>query len=200
MTTHIVIDMLYDFIDGSLACLNAAEAVKKSVEYINSHPDQKVLYVCDCHPADHCSFEKQGGIWPIHCVKGTRGGAIHNRYYQIVRKENRPHARKFTVRGKDGRPDQVYLPNLFYKGCDPRQEQYSGCEAVNGKGESIAQVSSADVVISGIATEYCVRETVLDLLKKGFRITLLKDALGYVDPKGHSDTLLELEKSGVRIL
>ncbi|GAB1473330.1 hypothetical protein MASR2M69_07710 [Bacteroidota bacterium] len=69
---HIVVDMLYDFIDGSLACLNAENAVEKSIGYINSNKDQMVVYVADSHPENHCSFRNYGGIWPSHCVKGTK--------------------------------------------------------------------------------------------------------------------------------
>ncbi len=176
--THIVIDMLYDFIDGSLACVNSGEAVKKSVEYINAHPGQQVLYVCDCHPADHCSFEENGGIWPVHCVVDTKGGSIHEDYYKKIEKpENRPSEN-----------------NIFYKGRNKDTEEYSGYGAVNGAGEKISSVCSTNVIISGIATEYCIKETVLNLYRHGFNVTIIKDALAFVTLKGHIRTMEELGK------
>lgn len=176
--THIVVDMLYDFIDGALACTHAAEAVSKSIEYINAHPGQKVLYVCDCHPKDHCSFRTNGGIWPVHCVKNTRGGAIHEDYYtRIENPANRPSGN-----------------NIFYKGRTKELEEYSGFNAVNNEGEAISECCSGHVILSGIATEYCIKETVLALYEHDFQVTLLKDALAYVDLQGHRQTLAELGK------
>lgn len=187
-SVHIVVDMLYDFIDGSLACMNAENAVKHSVEHIQKHPAQKVLYVCDCHPSNHCSFKKNGGIWPAHCVTGTRGGAIHNLYYKVDEPQNRP------------QPE-----NIFKKGCCSTQEQYSGYEAVNDCGTAIYDkaeqiCSNKSVIISGIATEFCIKATILDFLKHGFKVTLLKNALAYVEHQGHIATLKELEKAGVKIV
>lgn len=176
--THIVVDMLYDFIDGSLACQNGIQAMRESIAYINAHPEQTVLYVCDHHPADHCSFKENGGPWPAHCVKETKGGAIHDHYYtKVEKKENRPSAQ-----------------NTFYKGVKAELEEYSGYAAVNVAGEIIHAVCTKNVVVSGIATEYCIKETVLNLYKHGYKITILKDALAYVDPRGHLETLSELGK------
>lgn len=176
--THLVVDMLYDFIDGTLACTHAEEAVNRSIEYINAHPGQKVLYVCDCHPADHCSFQANGGVWPVHCVKDTRGGAIHKDYYtRIENPANRPTGN-----------------NIFYKGCAKELEEYSGCNAVNNRGKTIRECCSGAVTISGIATEYCIKETVLALYQHGCQITLLQDALAYVHLRGHRQTLAELGK------
>ena len=85
----VVVDMLYDFIDGSLACSNAENAVSRTVEYIDSQTKGQggedheildtfpILFIRDHHPADHSSFKEYGGIWPSHCVAGTRGGEIH---------------------------------------------------------------------------------------------------------------------------
>lgn len=183
MATHVIIDMLYDFIDGSLACTNGEDAAKISVGHINANPDQRVLYVCDCHPQNHCSFKENGGIWPVHCVKGTRGGSIHQAYNSIELEENRPSGR-----------------NTFYKGCDPAKEEYSGYNAALESGEKIYELADKSVIVSGIATEYCVKESVMDLLKNGFEVTIIKDALAYVDYQGHLDTIALLEKEGVKFI
>ena len=70
----VVVDMLYDFIDGSLACQNAVEAVKRTLDFIDSKTKgQKgeeheildtfpILFIRDHHPADHSSFKEHGGI------------------------------------------------------------------------------------------------------------------------------------------
>ena len=177
--THLVVDMLYDFIDGSLACGNAEEAVKEVVKYINAHPEQEVIYITDCHPADHSSFADFGGIWPSHCVEGTRGGAIHEAFYTDVINVN-------------NRPDPAR--NIFRKGCKQDEEQYSGFEAVNTNGVALKDYANKDVVVSGIATEYCVKNTVEEFLNAGHNVELLLEGLGYVDYKGHKNTIKELEK------
>ena len=77
----IVVDMLYDFIDGSLACANAGNAVDNTLEFIKKTRDEDlpVLFIRDHHPADHSSFTEYGGTWPVHCVAGTHGGEIHEK-------------------------------------------------------------------------------------------------------------------------
>ena len=54
--------------------------------------------------------------------------------------------------------------------------------------------ANKDVVVSGIATEYCVKNTVEEFLNAGHNVELLLDGLGYVDYKGHNKTVKELEK------
>lgn len=176
---HLVVDMLYDFIDGSLACDNAENAVKEVVKYINAHPDEKVVYITDCHPANHCSFISEGGIWPSHCVKGTHGGDIHEAFYKdIINPANRPDPER----------------NIFRKGCKQEEEQYSGFESANTQGVMLKDFVGKDLVISGIATEYCVRNTVEEFLKAGHNIELLSNGLGYVNAEDHVKVLKELEE------
>ncbi|MCK9304307.1 MAG: isochorismatase family protein [Bacteroidales bacterium] len=190
--THIVVDMLFDFIEGTLACKNAKEAVTFSVKYINGNPKQKVIFVCDSHPSDHCSFVQSGGVWPPHCVAGTPGSEIDGSYYRDVENPGQ-------------RPSET---NIFRKGAESGREQYSGYQAVNSRGETIGNYLKANyngagsppVVVSGIATEFCINETVSDLLREGFRVFLLKDGLGYVDYKNHIQTLKDLSKKGVTLI
>lgn len=175
---HIVVDMLYDFIDGSMACGNAENAVAEVIKYINAHPDEKVVYVCDSHPADHSSFVNEGGIWPSHCVQGTRGAEIHKSFYtDVINPANRPDENR----------------NIFRKGRTRDEEQYSGFESVNINELLLKDCVGKDLIISGIATEYCVKNTLLEFLNAGSNIELLVNGLGYVDKNGHVETLKELE-------
>lgn len=184
-SAHLVVDMLYDFIDGSLACQNSFNAVKRSIEYINENPTQTVVYIADSHPRNHCSFIENGGIWPPHCIVGTKGHQVHEDFYKLVKKPQ-------------SRPNKL---NILRKGENPSQEQYSGFEAKSRfavkLGEFLLSEGVSDVVISGIATEYCVKETAVDLLAAGFKVYVLKDALSYVDEKGHSETIKVLSERGV---
>lgn len=188
----VVVDMLYDFIDGSLACLNAENAVKATLAAIDSKTKGQggeeheildtfpILFIRDHHPADHSSFKDQGGIWPSHCVAGTRGSEIHQSLAPYASEEL-----------------------TFDKGCDRDTEQYSGFEAVNNAGQPLAEVlellDTTDVYVCGIATEYCVRNTCEDLQKAGFKVHLLKDCIAYVDHDGHLKALKEMAEEGIGI-
>lgn len=192
-TALVVVDMLYDFIDGSMACREADEAVRGSLRYIedvtrDTDPDDSgirsifpILFVCDHHPADHCSFTSQGGPWPPHCVQGTRGAEIHEAL--------RPYAAEDLV---------------FCKGEDPSREQYSGFEGRNAAGQSLSEVlhllEIRRVVLCGIATEFCVRNTAEDLLKDGFQVEVLRDCIAYVEAEGHRKALEEMASEGIRIV
>ena len=187
-----VVDMLYDFIDGSLACQNAEEAVRQTLRFIDSQTNVQagedheildtfpILFIRDHHPADHSSFKDQGGIWPAHCVAGTHGGEIHSDLLPYASEEL-----------------------TFDKGCDKAVEQYSGFEATNSADQSLSEVlellDTTDVYVCGIATEYCVRNTCEDLLKAGFKVHLLKDCIAYVDHDGHLKALEEMASEGISI-
>ena len=188
----VVVDMLYDFIDGSLACAGASEAVEATAAFIDSNIDGDgdrdveildtlpVLFIRDHHPADHCSFKSEGGIWPPHCVEGTRGGEIHERLLQYVNEDL-----------------------VFDKGCDRSVEQYSGFDGVNAAGQTLGEVLELldirNVHVTGIATEYCVRNTCEDLMKAGFKVTLHSGCIGYVDKAGHEKALEEMAAEGITV-
>ena len=188
----VVVDMLYDFIDGSLACQNADKAVSATLKFIDTQTSGQggeeheildtfpILFIRDHHPADHSSFKENGGIWPPHCVAGTRGGEIHE--------ELKPYASEELT---------------FDKGCERSLEQYSGFEGINNAGQSLGEIlellDTTDVYVCGIATEYCVRNTCEDLLKAGFKVHLLKDCIAYVDLEGHIKALAEMAQEGISI-
>lgn len=188
----VVVDMLYDFIDGSLACQNADKAVSATLKFIDTQTSGQggeeheildtfpILFIRDHHPADHSSFKENGGIWPPHCVAGTRGGEIHE--------ELKPYASEELT---------------FDKGCERSLEQYSGFEGINNAGQSLGEIlellDTTDVYVCGIATEYCVRNTCEDLLKAGFKVHLLKDCIAYVDLEGHIKALAEMAQEGISV-
>lgn len=184
---HVVVDMLYDFIDGSMACHNSQSAVDKSIAFINKDPNLAVFYIADSHPSNHCSFIENGGIWPAHCVVGTKGQEIHQKYYQLVQEAAQ-------------RPLQN---NILKKGENPAFEQYSGFEAISPLGQTLESIlrenSNGQVSISGIATEYCINATATDLKNAGFKVTIIKDALAYVDYDGHLKTLDNLKEIGINV-
>ena len=189
----VVVDMLYDFIDGSLACIGGEEAVEETRKFLEKNLEgegdaaveildtKPVLFIRNHHPADHSSFKDFGGIWPAHCVAGTRGGEIHEKLLPFVNEDL-----------------------TFDKGCDRAVEQYSGFDGRNPAGQPLGEVLSLmdikTVYVCGIATEYCVRSTCEDLLKAGFKVQLLKDCLAYVNEEGHRKALEEMAAEGIELV
>lgn len=193
-TALVVVDELYDFIDGSLACINAGTAVKETLRFIDTHTEAQegdkdveildtfpILFIRDHHPADHSSFVGFGGTWPVHCVAGTHGGEIHEELKPYVSEEL-----------------------TFDKGCDKALEQYSGFEGRNSAGQPLGEILELlDVktaYVCGIATEFCVRNTCEDLLKAGFKVKLLTKALAYVSEQGHEKALEEMKAEGIELI
>jgi len=189
----VVVDMLYDFIDGTMACQGAEGAIEGTLKAIDRltadteadesgiHSTYPILFVRDHHPADHCSFTQQGGPWPPHCVQNTHGAEVHESLQAYVKEDL-----------------------TFFKGEDPTREQYSGFEGVNPAGQSLGEVlhllEVKRVLVCGIATEYCVRNTAEDLLKDGFEVSVIQDALAWVDPQGHADALKAMEAEGIKLI
>jgi len=188
----VVVDMLYDFIDGTMACQGAEGAIEGTLKAIDKltagteadesgiYSTYPVLFIRDHHPADHCSFKEQGGPWPAHCVQGTHGADVHKALQPYVKEDL-----------------------TFFKGENRDREQYSGFEGVNPAGQSLGEVlhllEVERVFVCGIATEYCVRNTAEDLLKDGFEVTVLQDALAWVDADGHGAALKAMEEEGIRL-
>lgn len=186
--TLIVIDAQNDFISGSLACQHSEEAVDNIVKYLNNNDHLNVVYTQDWHPYNHCSFIENGGTWPTHCVMNTEGSKLHKKFNLDV-------------------DNVTYKPTMFaqtyFKGTEKDIEEYSGYNAYRcGKTSRIKmnEYIHRDIIICGIATEFCVKETVLELLKNNFNVTILKDCLGYVSEEGHNETLKQLESMGAKII
>ena len=182
MDDLLIVDCQNDFIDGSLACRHAKEAVRRLIAFADSH-DVRVLYTADWHGPQHVSFAENGGTWPVHCVARTRGAAISSAFSEMKKEENRPHAE-----------------TIFLKGRRDDTEEYSGFGGETESGRKLSEVLSDSVFVGGIASEYCVRETVLSLLASGRRVTMVTAGLGYVDKDAHEASLADLAKRGVILL
>ncbi len=136
----------------------------------------------DWHPPDTSHFQLFGGPWPVHCVRDTPGAAFH---------------------------PGLHLPEtavVLSKGMDPAADGYSAFEGVSEAGLPLADILAANGVqhlcIGGLATDYCVRATVLEALARGFGVTLLVDAVAGVDlqPGDAERAIREMEAAGARLL
>ena len=183
MKDILVVDCQYDFIDGTLACAHSFEAVKNIIAFINSHPDARVFYSADNHSPKHCSYIPNGGTWPVHCQAGTHGAALHEAFASdIVNPSQRPNE-----------------SNTYYKGEDDSVEEYSAFSAKTKAGHTLNQDIGQDVIVCGIASEFCVRESVLALKDSGRKVEVPAEMLAWVDETGHRKNIAELSSMGVRV-
>ena len=160
----IVVDVQNDFCPGgSLAVPDGDAVISVLNEYLSRAADAGIPIFAsrDWHPEHTRHFAAEGGPWPPHCIQGTPGAEFH------------PALRL--------PPSAVVVS----KGMSAEDQGYSALEAELPDGQSLADALRArgvqHVYVGGLATDYCVRATVLDALKGGFTTSVLVDASRPVD-------------------
>ncbi|MDH3249364.1 MAG: isochorismatase family protein [Acidimicrobiia bacterium] len=181
----IVVDMQNDFAhpDGSLY-VEGADAVIAAVnaQIVRALAGgSTVVYTRDWHPETTPHFAKDGGIWPVHCVAGTWGAGLHDRLLVAG-----PEIRKGT-NGEDG-----------YSGFSMR-DPVSGTETATGLLEALGDARS--VVVTGLALDYCVKETALDGRRHDLEVVLPMSATAAVNlSEGDDEAAVQaLRAAGVTI-
>jgi len=166
----IIVDVQVDFCPGgALPVPDGNQVVPVINRYVERFEKAGALVVAtrDWHPREHVSFKTRGGMWPEHCVQNTYGARFH--------------------------PDLI-LPDgvvVVSKGYKPGREAYSGFEGTDL--ENILRNRGVKVLyVGGLATDYCVKNTVLDGIRRGFKVFLLVDAIKGVDVvEGDSQKAIE---------
>lgn len=181
----IVVDLQNDFLPGGALGVTEGDKIITPINHaiaIFLKKNLPVFYSRDWHPADHCSFQQNGGSWPAHCIQDTEG-ARFSPYLKIPQN-----------------------PLIFSKGTRAQEEEYSAFHAVDTAGrevqQALAKLGIKRVFIGGLATDYCVLSTVLDLLKAGYRVTVMTDACRAVDvaPDDGESALVKMIAEGANIL
>ena len=178
MKTLIVIDFQKDFANpnGTLYVPGAERAEDGICSYIMKHNKEisDVVFTVDWHTFDDLSFKVNGGKWPIHCVQYTEGASISNRLFSLCNYYN------MDIK-------------VFQKGNVPEHEEYGAFETVenldfgiyvkNFGGNSGTTLDSKDIIICGLAGDYCVKESTKNLLKSnlGFNIKILNEGIASID-------------------
>jgi nicotinamidase/pyrazinamidase len=173
----LIIDFQNDFVPGgALPVPHGDEILARVNELIDSGRFDLIAATRDWHPADHGSFEGQGGPWPPHCVQGSEGAEL---YPELAREKI------------DVVVDAGYRPEL---------EGYSGFEETNL--ESVLRKNEIDrVTVVGLATDYCVRHTALDALTHGFAVVIDREGVRGIDvePGDSERALSELVGAGATL-
>jgi nicotinamidase/pyrazinamidase len=183
----IVVDVQNDFADpeGSLHVAGGDDAIGFINDEIRAATDGGafVVYTQDWHPESTPHFEKDGGIWPAHCVAGTWGAELHPELTVAG-----PAVRKGS-NGEDG-----------YSGFTMR-DPVSGEETPTELDATLRARGVESVVVVGLATDYCVRATALDAVANGYTTVVLADGIRAVNlsPGDGVRAAAEMTGSGVQI-
>lgn len=179
----LIVDVQNDFCPGG--ALPVAEG-DKVVPVLNRYIEAfkaahlPIIATRDWHPEKTNHFNTYGGVWPPHCIQGTKGSAFHL---------------------------ELKLPEatvIISKGMDPQEDSYSGFQGTDAKGAKLADLLRQRAVkrlfVGGLATDYCVKHTVIDGLKEGFKVVLLEDAVRGVDihPGDSKRAVEEMLQAGVQ--
>ena len=174
----IIVDVQRDFCSGGALPVPDGEKIIPTLnKYIEKFSKAGALIVAtrDWHPPNHMSFKDYGGTWPSHCIQGTLGAEFH--------------------------PD-LKLPRevkIVSKATSSDKEAYSGFDGTNLERE-LKDAGIKRIFVGGLATDYCVKSTVLDALRLGFETILLVDAIKGVDvnPGDSKRAIEEMIKRGAK--
>lgn len=198
MKTLLVVDIQNDFCPGGSLAVKEGDAIIPIVNQArNGFP--LVIFTQDWHPSNHLSFAanhtgKQIGdvieleglpqvLWPVHCVQRTPGAAFHS---------------LLDVRETDP---------VFRKGTNPTIDSYSAFydnahKRSTGLLDYLREKQVMEITVCGLATDYCVKFTVLDALQSRMRVNVLSKGCRGVDlAAGDSARALdEMRRAGATVL
>jgi nicotinamidase/pyrazinamidase len=180
----LVVDIQNDFCPGGALAVSDGDAIIPRVNRTVALFQRRglpVIFTRDWHPRVTKHFKEFGGAWPPHCIQGTKGARFHR---------------------------DLEIPKgalVLSKGMDPEVDSYSAFQAFTETGrdlESAVHELGVDALfICGLATDYCVRATALDGLRRGMTVHVLRDAIRGVDVKpGDSEMAVkEMRANGAHL-
>lgn len=155
----LIIDVQSDFLPGGSLAVPAGDAVIAPLNVAIAAFTGKSLPIIasrDWHPANHCSFKAQGGIWPPHCIAGSSGAAF---------------AAGLRI------PETALVVS---KAMLPEADAYSAFDGTQ-LADELHKMGVRRLIVGGLATDYCVLATVRDALALGLDVVVLTDAIRAVD-------------------
>ena len=175
----IVVDVQNDFCpEGALAVERGDEVVAPLNRLIKEFLARGELVVKsrDWHPAKTKHFAAYGGTWPVHCVQGTRGAEFH--------------------------PALLDDPRIAVvsKGLGD-EDNYSAFDGTD-LASMLRERGVEEVWVGGLATDYCVKNTVIDALREGFRVRAVTEAMRAVNlrPDDGPRAIEEMSRAGAQII
>jgi len=178
----LVVDVQNDFCPGGRLAVPRGDEVVPLINRL-AEKFRHVVLTQDWHPPSTPHFEKDGGIWPVHCVADTWGAELHP---DLAAPSDVARIRKGT-NGEDG-----------YSGFTMR-DPVTGQTVATGLEPLLRDAGIERVAVCGLATDYCVKATALDAARLGFDTAVLSDAIAAVDlqPEDGARALKEMHDGGV---
>jgi len=196
MNALIVVDLQIDFCPGGTLAVPDGDRIVPVVNHLINRFD-RVILTQDWHPEGHISFASSHPgknpfetirldygdqtLWPNHCIQGSNGAAFHtnlddNKANAIIRKGFRKTIDSYSA---------------FYEND---RQTHTGLKGY------LKERGISHLFICGLATDFCVKWTVLDAIREGFQVTVLEDAVRGMDIEGSvKDAMEEMEGSGAVI-
>jgi len=187
MDALLIVDLQNDFTPGGALPVSEGDLIAGPINALARCFDL-VIATRDWHPPDHGSFEgvvvdpaawegkDPPGIWPVHCVAGTPGAQLHPAL------------------------DRARVDVIVDKGQDPNSQGYSGFQDTE-LARILRERGVERLYVTGLATDYCVKNSVLDAIREGFAVTVVEDAIRGVEVKeGDSERAIdEMQVAGAEV-
>ena len=187
MDALLIVDFQNDFCPGGALPVAQGDTIAAPINELLDSFDL-VVATRDWHPPEHGSFigvdadpDRWRGvdppsIWPVHCVQGTPGAELYPGL------------------------ESAKVDVIIDKGQDPNSQGYSAFQDT-GLGELLRERGVERLFVAGLATDYCVKSSVLDALRLGFDVTVVEDAVRGVDvePGDSQKALEEMEAAGAEL-
>lgn len=184
-TALLIVDVQNDFCPGGALPVPEGDKVvpvlNRAIERLQ-RAGAPIIASRDWHPEKSTHFALYGGQWPVHCVQNTPGAQFH--------------------------PD-LRLPQgaiVVSKGMGENEDAYSAFDARTEDGKPLEDLLREKgvrrLVVGGLATDYCVRASVLGALERGFEVLVLRDAVRGVDiqPGDSAKALEEMQNKGAKLV
>jgi nicotinamidase/pyrazinamidase len=180
----IIVDVQNDFCPGGALAVSEGDQVVSVLNRLIAEFDRAGLPVIatrDWHPERTIHFNTHGGMWPPHCVQGTTGAEFHS----------------------DLALGQSAV--IVSKGMEENADSYSGFDGMDAQGLGLADVlrerGVKRLLVGGLATDYCVKQTALDGLREGFEVVVLEDAVRGVNLKSEDAprALEDMKRAGAAV-
>ncbi len=172
MKSLLIVDLQNDFCPGGKLAVPDGD---KIVPVVNQLMDKfsPVVASKDWHPEGSTHFEK----WPVHCLRESRGAELHSEL------------------------ENEKIDKIFLKGTGDRDDGYSAFEATNCDLQKFLLDNNVDeVYITGLATEYCVKETALEAVKRGFKVYVVEEGVAGINKEDIKKAVAEMKEKGINFV
>jgi len=172
----IIVDLQNDFCPGGALAVSGGDEIVGPVNAIMRF-FPVVVATRDWHPPEHCSFNTEGGPWPSHCVQNTQGAELHP---------------ELDLEGI-----HIHILKDQYKNVNT----YSGFQRTK-LADQLKAKEIRQVFVTGLATDYCVKQTAWDAVRNGFQTVVLTDLIRAVNlQEGDGERALEeMKKAGIQLM